>query len=210
MTEREIESKKLLERVTMFNDAVYAIVLTLLVLELKLPEHEDLETPRQLWHALVGMAPHFLGFLLSILLVGSNWISSVNIQRIQVGANSKYLIFMVIYLAIISLTPFLCNVISNYPGNPFSYIIFGAVMELLALNGYLYLVYCRKNNFFHKEADMKEILKLEKAVPVIALFVIIITAIAFYNTQIAFTLFLVYNALPFFIGTSLKIEHKAL
>jgi uncharacterized membrane protein len=208
MNEKLIHSKKLLERITMFNDAVYAIVLTLLVLELKLPEHESLDTPGQMWHAIVMMKSHFFAFLLSVLLVGSNWISSVNIQRIQEGADLKYLVFIVIYLAIISLAPFLCSLIGNYPDNPLSYILFGVVMELLSINGYLYVLYVKKMRFFHEGVNMVEVNKLIRAIPLICIFIALMTAVSVFSTKAAFLLFLSFNLLPFFIAKDLGINHK--
>ena len=104
----------------MFNDAVYAIVLTLLVLELKFPEHLKLDTSDQMIHGFNEMLPKLLAFLLSILTVGGAWISSVNIQRQIVKADITLMVYMVIYLSLISLTPFICNIVGSFPSNPIS------------------------------------------------------------------------------------------
>ena len=208
MNEEDKAGGKLLERITMFNDAVYAIALTLLVLELKLPEDGHYGTATEMWHSVKEMLPKLLAFLLSIALVGGNWISSVNMQRTHIKADIGYLIYSVLYLSIVSLAPFVCNVIGNYPDNPVSYVLFGIVVCLIALNGYLYLKHCRKNNLYHADADMNEILKLEKVIPFIVVFVAAIAAVSFYSTTLSFYLFLIYNLLPFFLTKSLKVHHK--
>ena len=125
MTEQEKEGKQLMERTSMFNDAVYAIALTLLVLELKFPENVQLDTPAGMIEGLKEMAPKFLAFLLSVALVGSNWISSLRIQRTMIKADTMVIIYMIIYLSFISITPFSCYLIGTYSSNPMSYVVVG-------------------------------------------------------------------------------------
>lgn len=208
MTEEEKVSRKLLERIIMFNDAVYAIVLTLMVLELKLPENSSCRTVADMWNCLKEISPKLLAFLLSVVLVGGNWISSVNIQRTQVRADAKYLVYQVIYLSIIALTPFTCSLIGNYPDNPMSYLVFGSVIDLMIFNSIFYFRHCRKKNLFHEDADINAIKKLEKTIMILALFVVAIAATAFFSTKLSFTLFLAYNLFPFFITKSLRLQHK--
>ncbi|MFN8331908.1 MAG: TMEM175 family protein [Saprospiraceae bacterium] len=59
-----------LERVKMFSDAVFAIALTLLVLELKIPDDMHLNDSHAMWKGLREMMPQFKAFLLSAVLVG--------------------------------------------------------------------------------------------------------------------------------------------
>jgi uncharacterized membrane protein len=207
MAEKEEHEQKLLERITMFNDAVYAIALTLLVLELKLPEG-NYDSFDSMWNGLKEMAPKIYAFILSVALVGGNWITSVNIQRIQIKATTGYIPIMIIYLALVSLTPFTCNLIGSYPDNPMSFLVFGIVMILLIINSLFYLRYCRMHNVYHEDADINEIAKLEKMIPIVGVLIMGITAIAFYNTKLSLILFLIYNFIPFFITKSLRINHK--
>ena len=208
MTEAEKDDRKVLERLMMFNDAVYAIALTLLVLELKLPEGVSATDPNDMLHHLGSMTPRFLAFLLSVILVGSNWFSSINIQRTMVRSNHLLIITMIIYLTIISIMPFCCNIIGSYPDNPISYVIFGVVSELLLINAIFFLRNNRMNNLYHEGVDMNEISKLEKSLPFTAVFNICMIATAFYSTKLTFILFLGYNLLPFFLSRSLRVNHK--
>lgn len=208
MTEKEKEERKLLERVSMFNDAVYAIALTLLVLELKLPEDKPCNTVAEMWHCIKEISPKLFAFLLSILLIGGNWISSVNIQRTHVRADVGYFIYSVIYLSLISLSPFLCYLIGHYPDNPLTYVVFGTVAEIINVNASLYIRHCLKKKIFHPDVDLREIKKLQMLMPVIGLFVAAIAASAFYSTRLSFGLFLLFNLLPFVATRSLKVNHR--
>jgi uncharacterized membrane protein len=54
------------ERLTAFSDGVIAIIITIMVLELKVPAGSD-------WTALAGMLPFFLSYALSFLYVAIYW-----------------------------------------------------------------------------------------------------------------------------------------
>lgn len=60
-----------IERAVAFSDAVFAIAMTILVLELHTPEVE----PAELTAALVGLIPSYLTFVLSFVVVGLIWMS---------------------------------------------------------------------------------------------------------------------------------------
>jgi uncharacterized membrane protein len=63
-----------LERLALFSDAVFAIAITLLVLELKVPEREAVEAAGGLGRALLAEIPRFYAFLVSFIVIGSYWI----------------------------------------------------------------------------------------------------------------------------------------
>jgi uncharacterized membrane protein len=64
-----------LERMILFSDAVFAIVITLLVIEIRVPENnlKGLMPSGELLHRLWDLVPHFLGFIMSFLVVSIFW-----------------------------------------------------------------------------------------------------------------------------------------
>lgn len=64
-----------LERLSFFSDAVFAIAITLLIIEVKVPEHLEPESSAALWAALGAIAPSMLGFAISFVVIAAMWSS---------------------------------------------------------------------------------------------------------------------------------------
>jgi len=208
MSEAEEYDKKLLDRISMFNDAVYAIVITLLVLELHIPELVKHDSFADMTHGLREMMPKFNAFLLSVLLVGGNWIASVNLQKVLVKTNELCITLSVTYLIIISLYPFCCSVIGNYPDNPGSYLIFGGLGITMTTNAWLWMRNIYKRKLLHRHADYREWKKLLNRLPVAIVFLIVVSFSAFLSTTLSFILFLISSLLPFILTRTFKINHQ--
>ena len=209
MNEAEEYDKKLLDRISMFNDAVYAIVLTLLVLELHIPELADKSSLAEMIDGVKEMTPKLSAFLLSVLLVGGNWIGSVNVQRVLSKTNELCIALSVTYLIIISLFPFSCEIIGNYPDNPGSYLIFGILAIAMTINAYFWMRNIYTYKLLHKHASYAEWNKLLKRIPIAIVFLIAVSLSAFISTKLSFILFLVANLLPFILTRSFKLNHQA-
>jgi len=69
MPETEENSPISFERIVFFSDAVFAIVITLLVLEIKVP-HIPSASSEALHKELARLVPKFLGFVCSFFIVG--------------------------------------------------------------------------------------------------------------------------------------------
>ena len=62
-------------RLEIFCDAVFAISLTLLILELKTPAAETIHNSDDLWHSLKDLLPSVFAFLLSFTIIATQWVN---------------------------------------------------------------------------------------------------------------------------------------
>ena len=58
------------ERLVFFSDAVFAIAMTLLIIDIHVPE---VETPQELWNGLLQLWPNLLGFIISFFVISVYW-----------------------------------------------------------------------------------------------------------------------------------------
>ena len=62
-----------LERLAALSDGIFAVAMTLLVLDLHIPAREGIHSEAALLHALAGMAPQWIAYLMSFLTLGIFW-----------------------------------------------------------------------------------------------------------------------------------------
>lgn len=69
----ELKREFELERLILFSDAVFAIAITLLVIDIKFPDLSNTATNSQIKAAMKPLIVHFGGFLISFIFIGSVW-----------------------------------------------------------------------------------------------------------------------------------------
>src|SRR5437868_14520220 len=69
-------------RLEAFSDGVFAIVITLLVLELRVPMFAHHPSSNELLHAVRAMWPKLVAFVSSFIVVGIYWVSHHNMFRL--------------------------------------------------------------------------------------------------------------------------------
>jgi len=113
----ELRKEFQLERMILFSDAVFAIAITLLVIEIKIPELEKEHiTDKALGEALLHLVPKFVGFIVSFALIGVYW----NVHHRMFGYVTSYTRKLVglnlLFLFFIALMPFSTGFYSEYAG----------------------------------------------------------------------------------------------
>ena len=104
-------------RLETFSDAVIAIAITLLVLEIHVPEVEA-ATSDQLWQRLSDLWPNYLGFLISFVTLGVMWANHCAMFRHIERTNHVFTLINLLLLLCIAFIPFPTALMADYLGQP--------------------------------------------------------------------------------------------
>ena len=101
------------ERLITFSDAVFAIAVTLLVLDLREPA-----VSHGLLHALLRQWPAYLSYALSFLIVGIIWVQNHLMFRYIRRVDHLFLLINVLFLMWVAVVPFPTGLLARYLENP--------------------------------------------------------------------------------------------
>jgi len=124
-------------RIEAFSDAVFAIVVTLLVLELKVPALKDHGSVAELAHHFYELWPKFLSWLISFIIVCKFWLNHHHVLGMARHADYALVWLNSIFLMGQSFIPFPTALMGEYATNPLAVSFFGAVF---AVNTLLFLL----------------------------------------------------------------------
>jgi uncharacterized membrane protein len=132
-----------LERVIVFTDAVVAIALTLLVLDLRLPAG-DYPTDASLQAALGGLVRNYIAFGVSFVVISVWWWANHRLLRRVYRYEGGLLALDLIWLATIVFLPFPTAVLSNTSGLPTATALYACANGAVGLANLALLVYLRR------------------------------------------------------------------
>jgi uncharacterized membrane protein len=181
-----VKSKKLgLERIIFFSDAVFAIAITLLALNLKLPENNNLPTT-PLSHSLLAIMPEFKGYAFSFLVVGFYWMSHHYYFRYLKRYDYLFVSLNIGFLMGIAFLPFPTSVLDSYPRQRLAVIFYAGSMALVGLMKALLWYYASKRHrLVAPSLPPRLILSLTRRTLVPPLIFLISVAIAYFNPSLA-------------------------
>jgi TMEM175 potassium channel family protein len=109
-----IEDKRALDRVLLFSDAVFAVAITLLALDIRLPPVTGEMTEPELQRALVRIWPQYFAYVLSFLTVGLFWLGHHRKFRQIRRYDGVLLRINLLLLMVIAFVPFATRLLSEF------------------------------------------------------------------------------------------------
>lgn len=128
-------------RLETFSDGVFAIVITLLVLNISVPDVPLDQLPA----SLLNIWPKILSYIMSFFLIGLYWIGHhLYFDKIE-RVDGSFLLMNLVLLLLISFMPFPTSLLGKYPYQPLPLFLYGATLLMTNLVSFLMLRYMVKN-----------------------------------------------------------------
>jgi TMEM175 potassium channel family protein len=139
VTTHAVDDERALDRVIFFSDAVFAIAMTLLVLDLRVPLAGAI-SDRALWHALARQLPSFWSFALSFFVIGILWMAHQRKFRLIRRYDDRLLWLNLVFLFCIAFLPYPTAVLGRTGGQAAT-ILYASSMAVTGTVSFLLTLY---------------------------------------------------------------------
>jgi uncharacterized membrane protein len=141
-----------LHRIEGLSDGVFAIAMTLLVLELRIPMDRVIHTEKELWEMFLDLKIELLTYFLSFMTLGIFWVGH-SVQFQYIARSDRNLFWINIFLLmVVSLIPFTTSFLSRHIEFKLAIIIYWLNILLFGIIVYLHWDYVMRHNY--AEADV--------------------------------------------------------
>jgi uncharacterized membrane protein len=179
----EIKKEFQLERMILFSDAVFAIVITLMAIEIRIPE-PHIRTNEGFIRGMMHIIPTILAYILSFFFIGIIWIRHLKIFSFLKDYDRGLIILNLILLFFVGLFPFAAALITGFLGLPgpwlvYFSIILGCLLSQIMLQHYIFKMRpnLRIDVSLEKELRNLKIMKINFTGLVVVLVLVYITYI---------------------------------
>jgi len=107
-------------RIEAFSDGVFAIAITLLILEIKVPSRESIHSINDLWNQLYQLWPSYFAFLLSFGIILVSWVNHHYLFNALDKSSRAFLYANGFLLLTITFMPFPTALLAEYIGTEFA------------------------------------------------------------------------------------------
>lgn len=179
------------ERIVFFSDAVFAIVITLLVLEIKVP-HLNEFSEANLRGELLNLIPKFSGFLASFFIIGLMWFEHHRIFQYIKNYNGGLIWRNLVFLLSISFIPFPTALTSEYFWSQTAFVFYTLTFAFAGLAKFWIWSYASsKPELLDENIDKATVLKIKRrslAVPIGSILAALLSLISILIAPIGFAL----------------------
>jgi uncharacterized membrane protein len=141
------------ERLVFFSDAVFAIAITLLVIELAVPE--DVKTDADLREALRGLVPGFFSFALTFAVTALWWLNHHRLLRVVDRTHAWLVALNFVLLASIAFLPFASGLLGHHGDLPTAVVLYAATNSVAALSLLGMRVLAERMDLLRPEVDLR-------------------------------------------------------
>ncbi len=183
-------------------DGIFAIAMTLLVLNIRIPVMSHQQAQSQMPKLLTNLYPHFFAFALSFALLTIFWMSHHRLFHFIEKIDEPFVWLNVLMLALIVLVPFTTSLIGEYETNQLTAVLFELNLFGIGMSIMAYWAYAsrrhRLTNATLTDNQIRYSLRRTSVLPVVSLLAI---GLSFVTPQYST---MAYLAIPVIIGAMRK------
>lgn len=123
-------------RLEAFCDGVFAIALTLLIIDIKLPSPGSIRSTSEFWHALLGLGPSIFSFVLSFGVILITWVNHHGTLKLVHKSSAPFVYANGFLLLTVVLTPFPTALLGEFLLEDYagpSVVLYNAVLAVQAI-----------------------------------------------------------------------------
>lgn len=128
-----IEHGRSVDRLVAFSDCVFSIAMTLLVLNLRVPDLMGPDQSQRLWEAFREQAPELFSYVLSFAVIGRYWLVHHRMFRLVRQADTKLLILNLFLLGCIALIPYPTEILGRYGDTTIAVVLYSATLTVTGI-----------------------------------------------------------------------------
>lgn len=137
------------ERMAFFSDAVFAIAMTLLVIDLKIPD----DHPGTAWDVIVTEFPSFLAYALSFVIIGLNWLGHHRKFKVIKRNDPGLMVINLALLFFVTFVPFPTSLLSTYGAEVPAVVLYAFVVGLLSVIQWIEWTYAWRKKLVDDSVD---------------------------------------------------------
>lgn len=202
-------------RVETFSDSVLAIIITIMILSLRMPNVDADNTKWEIRSHIRHLLPYFFTYAFSFLMIGIFWINHHHMFHLLEKTDEPLLLQNLFFLFWVSLIPLATATLGSNPLLPDPVAVYGSVMFLCTLSFAIMRSYTIRKALVHKDPDRNLNSKIHKVSfkartksYIGAISYLIAVPLAYVSIYLAFVCFIITPIL-FFIPDGIDDERLA-
>ena len=196
-------------RLENFSDGVFAIAVTLLILNVRIPMDVDKFTNHELNQMLLRLFPRLLNFAFSFLVIGVFWVAHHRIFSFVRVLDNTLLWLNIVYLLFVAIIPLTSSLISENPLLLTSVLFYTINLFIIAVMHLILLEYILNHRTLKHEALTRDIYKSAQRTAIVGPTCYVLAAgAAFFSGYISMGLIIGAMVFYIFFSGRSKMEEK--
>ena len=130
MNKQNSEDTRELDRIIFFSDAIFAIVMTLLILDIQVPSIPADLVSTELPRRVLDLWPEFFSYMLSFLVIGTYWMAHHGTFRYIKSYDRALMGLNLLFLLSISFIPFPTSLLGEYGDQQFAVALYAVSLAI--------------------------------------------------------------------------------